>query len=151
MANTNKADAGGTIPVAELTTSHEFCAAHRLRSPHLSPAENRALFGPCAREHGHTYRLEVAIRGPVDQRTGMVMDLFVLRNIVEQRVVSRLDHRNLDRDVPLLEGQLSTLENLSRVIWRQLQPAIAAPDGPRLHRVTLAESSLARVSLTADG
>jgi 6-pyruvoyltetrahydropterin/6-carboxytetrahydropterin synthase len=80
----------------------------------------------------------------------MVMDLFVLRRIVEERVISHLDHRHLDRDVPQLAGQLSTLENLGRVIWRQLEGAVHAPGGPSLHRVTLAESSQARVSFTAE-
>jgi 6-pyruvoyltetrahydropterin/6-carboxytetrahydropterin synthase len=136
-------------PGAEVTTVHEFSAAHRLHSPELSPAENRALFGACAREHGHTYRLEVTVRGPIDPHTGMVIDLVRLRRLVETRIVAVLDHRHLDRDVPFLAGRISTLENLCQAIWQRLAPHFAAAGGVRLAAVTLAEGSAARVAMMA--
>lgn len=121
----------------DLTHRIEFSAAHRLHSAALSAAENEALYGPCHRLHGHNYALEVTVRGAVDPRTGMVMDLNRLARLMEQAVHAELDHRNLEQDVSWLAGTITTAENVSAAIWARLAPGL----GGRLFRVRLFESA----------
>jgi len=135
----------------EITHACEFAAAHRLASPGLTDEQNRALYGPCAREHGHTYGLEVTVRGPVDPRTGMVVDLNVLARLVAERVIAHVDHRDLNRDVPFLEGCITTAENLVTAFWRELEPALRTFPGCRLHRLVLHEGRANRVEYRGDG
>jgi 6-pyruvoyltetrahydropterin/6-carboxytetrahydropterin synthase len=119
-----------------LTKILHFSAAHRLASPELSDAENRATYGPCFGTHGHNYSLEVTVRGPVDP-DGMVMDADALERTMRRAVVDLVDHRDLDRDLPPLAGAPSTGENLVGVFYRLL--AAALPPG-RLDRVALVET-----------
>ena len=81
-----------------------FNAAHQLYDPALSDEENRRRFGKCANLHGHNYVLEVVVAGEIDQATGYVMDLKVLSEVICRRVISDVDHRNLNTDVPWLPG-----------------------------------------------
>ena len=81
-----------------------FNAAHQLYDPGLSDAENRRLFGKCANLHGHNYVLEVVVAGQVDQASGYVLDLKVLSDVIGRQVIQDVDHRNLNTDVPWLEG-----------------------------------------------
>jgi len=127
-------------PIVEITHVQEFSAAHKLESEHLSQAENHALYGPCYRDHGHNYALEVTVRGAVDGRTGMVMNLNRLRAIVIERIIERVDHRHLNHDVPFLAGTITTAENVASAFWRQLEPALRAHRGCNLHRIRLHES-----------
>lgn len=125
-------------PVLEITHVQEFSAAHRLVSPQLSEAENRELYGPCFNDHGHNYVLEVTVRGAVGAHTGMVMDLNRLGRLIVERVITRVDHRHLNHDVPFLAGAITTAENVAVAIWRELEAPIAAH--AKLHRVRLYES-----------
>lgn len=120
----------------DLTHRIEFSAAHKLESPHLSDAENRELYGPCYRLHGHNYVLDTTVRGPADPRTGMVMDLNVLMRIVRDVVHAQVDHLNLQEDVPWLRGRITTAEVVCEAIWEQLAPHL----GDRLYRLRLWES-----------
>ena len=81
-----------------------FNAAHQLADPRLSDEENERLFGKCANLHGHNYVLEVVVGGRIDTTTGYVMDLKHLADIIERRIIRDVDHRNLNTDVPWLEG-----------------------------------------------
>lgn len=121
----------------DLTRRLEFSAAHRLWSDALSDEQNRELYGPCARLHGHNYVLEVTVRGPVDAATGMVMDLNRLAELLDRQVFADVDHRNLEADVPWLAGTITTAENVSVAIWQRLAPGL----GGSLHRVRLYESA----------
>lgn len=127
-------------PEVELLRREEFCAAHRLASPALTRAQNQALYGPCFRAHGHNYELEVAVRGPVDARTGMVMNLTDLMSLVREVIVARVDHRDLNRDVPFLRAVIPTAENLALAFWRELEPHVRKYPGCRLHRIRVYES-----------
>ena len=115
------------MPVVTATRVLRFNAAHRIHNPDLSDDENRRLFGKCNNPsgHGHNYRLEVSVRGPVDERTGYVMDLGVLKRIVEAEFVDRVDHRNLNADVEFMRGINPTAENIVVVCWRVLAPHVA--------------------------
>jgi 6-pyruvoyltetrahydropterin/6-carboxytetrahydropterin synthase len=104
-----------------------FNAAHQLRDPHLSEAENRRLFGKCSNLHGHNYVLEVVVAGQVDQSSGYVLDLKVLSDVIGRQIIQDVDHRNLNTDVPWLDGRIPTAENLALVFWDRL--AKEFPDG----------------------
>lgn len=115
------------MPVVTVTRSLRFNAAHRVHNPALSDDENTRLFGKCNNPnwHGHNYRLEVSVRGPIDQRTGYVIDLGHLREIVEREVIERTDHRNFNIDVDYTRGIIPTTENVVVAMWRVLAPVVA--------------------------
>lgn len=116
------------MAIAYLTRRVTFAAAHRYRLPELSDEENTRRFGPCARPnyHGHSYACEVTVRGTIDERTGMMMDLAALDRVLERDVRGRFDHANLNLDVAeFAEGRLMpTGENLARHIYQTVQRAL---------------------------
>jgi 6-pyruvoyltetrahydropterin/6-carboxytetrahydropterin synthase len=104
-----------------------FNAAHQLRDPSLSDEENQRLFGKCANLHGHNYVLEVVVAGEIDQATGYVVDLKQLSNVICRRIIDDVDHRNLNTDVPWLEGRIPTAENLALKFWERIRSEL--PEG----------------------
>ena len=114
------------MPIVTVTRRLRFNAAHRVHNPALSDAENVRLFGKCNNPnwHGHNYSLDVSVRGPIEDRTGYVMDLGLLRDVVEREVVSQTDHRNFNIDVPYMHGIIPTTENIVVAMWRVLAPII---------------------------
>lgn len=122
-----------------LTRSYEFSAAHRLHSVQLSEERNQEIFGKCNNPygHGHNYRVEVTVQGPVDERTGMMVDLAYLDRVVNEEVLARYDHKNLNQDAEEFRALNPTTENLVKVIWRRLAPRLKHPP---LYRVTVHET-----------
>ncbi|MFQ5830406.1 MAG: 6-carboxytetrahydropterin synthase [Candidatus Methylomirabilia bacterium] len=121
-----------------LTRTYHFSAGHRLTSPTLSEEENWAAYGPCVRDHGHNYFLEVTVGGRVDSGTGMAYDLDHLDAAVRRTVLELVDHHNLNGDVAALEGVITTGENLARTFWEWLAGAL--PPGT-LRRVAVVETA----------
>lgn len=126
-----------------LTRKYPFSASHRLHSDRLSPEENALVFGKCNNPfgHGHNYCLEVTAAGEVDAGTGMVMSPAALDAYVERRVLSRLDHCNLNADLPDFAGVVPTTENLGLRVGEWLQenwPELSVSS--RLYRVRLQET-----------
>jgi len=117
-----------------------FSAAHRLYRPDWTDERNAAVFGDCSNPnwHGHNYELEVTVEGAVDPETGFVMDLKRLKDLVEERVVSDVDHRNLNLEVPWLEGIIPSTENVAVAIWERLVDRL--PNGVRLANVRVRET-----------
>jgi 6-pyruvoyltetrahydropterin/6-carboxytetrahydropterin synthase len=115
------------VPTVRVTRRVHFSAAHRLHSPALSDEENRRIFGLCNSPnwHGHNYELDVTVEGQPDPVTGYVVDLGVVRAAAEG-VIADLDHRNLNLDVPWLEGTIPSTENLVVAIWERLKPRLPA-------------------------
>ncbi|SEQ83040.1 6-pyruvoyltetrahydropterin/6-carboxytetrahydropterin synthase [Solimonas aquatica] len=115
-------------PVVYLTRRETFAAAHRLWSAELSEAENRELFGPCARDygHGHNYVLEVTLRGGIDAKTGVVVNITELRDVIRERILADVDHRHLNHDSQLMHGINPTVENIAVVFWRVLHERFGA-------------------------
>jgi 6-pyruvoyltetrahydropterin/6-carboxytetrahydropterin synthase len=113
--------------LVRLTRAIDFSASLRYRRPELSAAENRALFGALAAQHGHNYRLEVTLRGEPDATTGMVIDLKRLQEVLEREVMARFDHRDLNADTPYFDKQPPTPENFVQVIRNLLVAAL--PEG----------------------
>jgi 6-pyruvoyltetrahydropterin/6-carboxytetrahydropterin synthase len=101
-----------------------FNAAHQLSDPALSDDENRRLFGKCANLHGHNYVLEVVVAGEIDAATGYVVDLKHLSAVIDRLIIRDVDHRNLNTDVPWLEGRIPTAENLALAFWERLRPEL---------------------------
>ncbi len=122
-----------------LTRSYEFCAAHRLHSNELSDDENQTIFGKCNNPygHGHNYRLEVTLQGEPDARTGLLIDLNDLDRIVQEEIVERYDHRNLNADTPEFKELNPTSENLVKVIWERIDERL---EDHTLYKVTLRET-----------
>jgi 6-pyruvoyltetrahydropterin/6-carboxytetrahydropterin synthase len=130
----------GTGAVVRVTRRLHFSAAHRLSRSDWTAERNREVFGLCSNPnwHGHNYEMDVTVEGPVDPETGYVLDLKVLRDLVEERVIDDLDHRNLNLDVRWLDDVNPTTENLVVAIWERL--ADRMPDSIRLVRLVLYET-----------
>jgi 6-pyruvoyltetrahydropterin/6-carboxytetrahydropterin synthase len=124
---------------ARVTRREQFSAAHRLFDPQLSDLENLAVFGKCSNPngHGHNYQLEVTVEGEIDQETGMVLDLKALHDVLQARVLDKLDHRNLNLEVDFLAGVQPTTENLARLIFGEVDGRLPAG---RLYRVRVEET-----------
>ncbi len=124
-----------------LTRVYEFAASHRLHSPHLTDEENRELFGKCnyAHGHGHNYIVEVTVAGPVQPRSGRVIDEALLDDIVNAEVIDRYDHRHFNYDLPEFADLIPSTEVVTKMIWDRLQSHIHAP--ARLYRVIVRETA----------
>jgi len=122
-----------------LTRKAEFSASHYYHNPALSPEENQRLFGKCnnSNGHGHNYTLEVTVRGRVDPRSGFVVDLKQLKDIMHREVLDALDHRFLNKEIPEFSKLIPTTENLAITIWQRLAPKLNAAE---LHRVRVYET-----------
>lgn len=105
-----------------VTRKARFCAGHKYWRSEWTPTKNREVFGACANEngHGHNYTLEVTVTGDVDPMTGMVINLSDLDRLIHEHVIDRIDHRNLNVDVPELSGEIPTTEVIAGFAWDAL-------------------------------
>jgi len=135
------ADYLGNGMEAYLTISTHFSAAHRLAHPQLSYDQNCEIYGKCARPngHGHNYHLEVTVKGEIDPRTGMIVDLGALQKVIDDYVVEPFDHTFLNKDIPYFDQVVPTAENIAIYIRQLLQSPIKKL-GAKLHKVKLIES-----------
>ena len=127
------------MAIVYLTRKIEFSASHLYHNPEMSAEENKRIFGKCNNPHGHghNYTLEVTVKGEVDPRSGFVVDLKQLKEVMNREVLDAMDHRFLNYEVVELKGQIPTCENIVRVIWNLLEPKITQG---RLHKVRLYET-----------
>lgn len=127
------------MPKVTVTRRMRFNAAHRVFNPAFSDAENEATFGKCNNPnwHGHNYDLEVSVEGDIDERTGYVLDLARLRDIVDRELIEKIDHRNFNLDVAFMKGIIPTAENIVVEFWKILEPAVAPA---KLKRLLLRET-----------
>lgn len=127
-----------------VTRKTHFNAAHRLHNPDKSDEWNRKTFGKCNHPnwHGHNYVIEVTVAGDPDPETGYVIDLGKLKGIINEKIIEPCDHRNLNLDVPFLEGIIPTSENLVKAFYEQLKDDVeeAAAEGCMLWSVKLFET-----------
>ena len=135
------ADYQGKNMEATLTVKTHFSAAHRLALPNLSFEENTEIYGKCARTHGHghNYHLEVTVAGEIDARTGMLVDLGALQNVIDEYVVEPFDHTFLNKDIPYFAEVVPTAENIAVRIAQLLQSPIKEL-GAELDKIKLIES-----------
>lgn len=123
-----------------ITRIEHFNAAHKLFNPKWSKEKNEEVFGKCANEnwHGHNFELFVTLKGEPDPETGFVFDVKKLSVIVNEHVIEKLDHKNLNEDVAFMAGKICSSENLVISIWQQLVPHL--PEGIALHCLKLYET-----------
>lgn len=128
----------GVGELVRVTRAIEFSTSLRYWMSDLSEAENRKRFGRSADRHGHNYRLEVTLRGDPDPVTGMVINLTELKDVLEQEIMARFDHKDLNDDTPYFEKTPPTPENFAVVIHQLLAEALPAGmlDRIRLHQDT---------------
>lgn len=114
--------------IVSVVRTANFNAAHRLHVPHWSEEENRRFFGLCNNPnfHGHNYELHVKITGPVDPVSGYLIDMKHLKDWIEEDIVSRFDHRNLNLDTEEFKNMNPTAENMAIVIWNLLRKRVPA-------------------------
>lgn len=124
-----------------ITRRERFSAAHKLRREDWPEEKNLARFGKCSNPnwHGHNYELFVTVKGEIEEETGFVSNLSELGKIIKEKVIQRVDHKNLNIDVPFMQGRLTSTENLAVAIWEQLQPEINK-SGCMLHCIKLQET-----------
>jgi 6-pyruvoyltetrahydropterin/6-carboxytetrahydropterin synthase len=103
-----------------------FNAAHRLFNPGWGDAENEKIFGVCSNPnyHGHNYDLVVKVTGEINPDTGFVMDMNILKGIIEETIIKRYDHKNLNLDVEDFKNTNPTAENIAVAIWNLLRAKI---------------------------
>ena len=124
-----------------ITRKEHFNAAHRLFRPEYSDEENLRVFGKCSNPqwHGHNYTLYVTVKGEVNPETGFVVDLKKLSKVVNDKIIEKVDHRNINLEVDFMLGKLASTENLAIGIWNELAPEISSL-GAALHCVRIEET-----------
>jgi 6-pyruvoyltetrahydropterin/6-carboxytetrahydropterin synthase len=124
-----------------LTRRERFSAAHRMFRPHLTDEENMIIYGKCSNPmwHGHNYVLKVTVRGEPDTETGYFMNATRLKEIMTERVVAKLDHKNMNLETDFMAGKVATTENLAMAIWDELEFPLAE-EGATLHCVRIEET-----------
>jgi 6-pyruvoyltetrahydropterin/6-carboxytetrahydropterin synthase len=127
-----------------VTRKSHFNAAHRLHNPAMSDDWNLKTFGKCnyPNWHGHNYVIEVTVAGSPDPTTGYLIDLGTLQGLIEQYIIEPCDHRNLNLDVPFLNGIIPTSENLVKAFYDRLKDPVeaACAAGGKLISVKLFET-----------
>jgi 6-pyruvoyltetrahydropterin/6-carboxytetrahydropterin synthase len=116
------------MPRVYVTRREVFSAAHRLFNPDWNDAKNDEIFGMCNNYygHGHNYTLEVVVAGEPSPETGYLIDLKILKKIIKENIISKLDHKNLNFDVDFLKDKNPTVENIVVGIWNELKDKIPA-------------------------
>jgi 6-pyruvoyltetrahydropterin/6-carboxytetrahydropterin synthase len=125
-----------------ITRKEHFNAAHRMYREEWSAEKNAEVFGKCANPnwHGHNYDLFVTVKGEITHATGYLIDLKDLKVIINDRVIEKLDHKNINLDVPFMQGKMASTELLCIEIFNQLKEPIEAHPGVILHAVKLYET-----------
>ncbi|MBC7568964.1 MAG: 6-carboxytetrahydropterin synthase [Spirosoma sp.] len=128
--------------VVYVTRRETFNAAHRMYREEWSAEKNEDVFGKCANPnwHGHNYTLLVTVKGEVSDATGYLIDLKQLKVIIQDHIIEKLDHKNLNLDVDFMTGKMATTERLCMAIFTQLKTPIERNIGVFLHSVRLHET-----------
>ncbi len=124
-----------------ITRRENFNAAHKLTRSDWTEEQNREVYGKCANPnwHGHNYNLYVTVKGEVNPDTGFLVDLKWLKKVINEHVIEKVDHKNLNLDVDFMQGKLASTENLAIAIWDILEPIVVA-EGAQLHAIKLYET-----------
>ena len=124
-----------------LTRRERFSSAHRMFRPDWSDEQNQKVFGKCSNPnwHGHNYVLWVTIKGNPSPEQGFVMNLNSLKQIIQDKVINKVDHKNINLEVDFMKGKLATTENLAIAIWNELKLSVEK-EGAFLHCVKIEET-----------
>jgi 6-pyruvoyltetrahydropterin/6-carboxytetrahydropterin synthase len=124
-----------------LTRRERFCAAHRMFRKEWSDEDNLRVFGKCSNPnwHGHNYILWVTIKGKPSEELGFIMNINILKQIILDSVINKIDHKNINLEVDFMKGKIATTENLAIAIWNELSPIIEK-EGASLYCVKIEET-----------
>jgi 6-pyruvoyltetrahydropterin/6-carboxytetrahydropterin synthase len=124
-----------------LTRRERFSSAHRMFRQDLSDEENMRVYGKCSNPlwHGHNYVLKVTVKGEPDTKVGYFMNATRLKEIINERVIVKLDHKNMNVETDFMAGKVATTENLAIAIWDELRAPLAA-EGALLHCIRVEET-----------
>ncbi|PKR80569.1 6-pyruvoyl tetrahydrobiopterin synthase [Brumimicrobium salinarum] len=124
-----------------ITRREHFNAAHKLWNEEWSDEKNESVFGKCSNKnwHGHNFNIFVTVKGVPHEETGFVINLKDLSKIMKDHVVEALDHKNLNLDVPFMNGVLASTENLVIKIWEEIEKPIQEAGG-ELAKIRLEET-----------
>lgn len=124
-----------------ITRRERFSAAHKLAHPDWSDEKNNETFGKCSNPnwHGHNYILWVTVKGEPKPSTGFVVDLSALGDVIKEKVIQHVDHKNLNMDVPFTKHLMTSTENLAIAIWNELKDSVIEL-GAELHSVKISET-----------
>jgi 6-pyruvoyltetrahydropterin/6-carboxytetrahydropterin synthase len=124
-----------------LTRRERFCAAHRMFRPDWSDERNKEVFGKCSNPnwHGHNYVMWVTIKGEPSGEHGFVININLLKQIILENIIDKIDHKNINLEVDFMKGKIATTENLAIAIWDTLKPLVAK-EGAQLHCVKIEET-----------
>ncbi len=128
------------MAILHLTRKEHFNAAHRLWNNNWSEEKNFEEFGICSNPHfhGHNFDLHVTVKGSPDPDTGCIINLKILKKIIQKEIIEELDHKNMNMDVPWLSHCIPSIENVAVEIWNRLERAL--PEGVKLSKITLWET-----------
>ncbi len=128
--------------MVHVSRKEHFNAAHKLYNPNWTKEKNDAVFGPCANEnwHGHNFELIVTVKGRPDAETGFVIDLKKLSKLIKERIIDKVDHKNLNVDVDFMFGKLASCETLVMEFWKILAPEIEKISAAKLYSLILYET-----------
>lgn len=127
--------------MVHITRRERFSAAHKLHRDEWSQDKNYKVFGKCANPnwHGHNYDLFVTVKGEINPKTGFVVDLREVSDIIKEKVISKVDHKNLNLDCDFMIGKMASTEVLAVEFWKQLDPEMKRI-GCELHSIKLVET-----------
>ena len=121
-----------------ITKQYKFCAAHRYWNNRWTEAENFENFGDDIYLHGHNYNLDITISGEINTDSGFIVNLQKLNNIVQENVISIMDHSQIEKDINWFENRQPSTENMVVFIWERLVGKIPSP--AKLHSIKLQET-----------
>ena len=106
-----------------VTRREYFNAAHKISNPEWNDAKNMEVFGGCANPnwHGHNYTMYVTVKGEVNKETGYLVDLKNLSAVIRKNIISKVDHRNFNLDVPFMQGIMPSTENIVMAFWKEIE------------------------------
>ena len=125
-----------------ISRKEHFNAAHKLFNPLWSDERNREEVGVCSNEnwHGHNYEIIVTVKGTVNKESGMIINLKMLSDIIKEEILDKVDHKNLNIDVPFLKGIITTTENVTIKFWEVLEKRLKEKNICKLHRIRVYET-----------
>lgn len=124
-----------------ITRRERFSAAHRMFRPEWTDEKNLEVFGKCANSnwHGHNYVLYVTVKGEPTEELGLLININKLKQIIQEKVIEKIDHKNINLEVSFMQGKIATTENLAIAIWDELKPHLRK-EGAALHCIKIAET-----------
>ncbi len=124
-----------------LTRRERFSAAHRMFKPEWSDEQNQVVFGKCSNPnwHGHNYVLYITVKGHQAANHGFVININILKKLIKEKIIQKVDHKNLNLDVDFMKGVIPTSENIVTGFWEQLASKINGSNR-KLYSMKLSET-----------